>query len=109
MYSTVANASSINSGAIYVYSAQSYTSTPVLSHILELPPSRQWSPTANLPRSATYGKVKTISWTADGYALAAGYDGRGFAVWSVYGHLLCSSEAAEDITATAYKNSSQDM
>ncbi|KAG2184987.1 hypothetical protein INT43_000900, partial [Umbelopsis isabellina] len=99
----------IDSGEIYVYSAQSYTSSPVLSHILQLPPSRQWSPTANLPRSETYGKVKSISWTADGYALAAGFDGRGFAVWSVYGHLLCSSEAAEDISATAYKNSSQDI
>ncbi|GAB5586829.1 WD40 repeat protein [Umbelopsis nana] len=96
-------------GDIFVYSAQSYTSTPAFSHKLELPPSRQWSPTTNASKAQSSNGVTSISWTTDGYALAAGYDGRGFAVWSVYGHLLCSSETAEDTTSAAARNVSENV
>lgn len=68
---------------------------------MELSSPRQWSPTAASPKSESYGEVKTISWTSDGYALSVGYEGRGLAVWSVYGHLLCSTENAEDTSTSA--------
>lgn len=76
---------------------------------MELPASGQWSPETASSRANAYGSVKSISWTTDGYALAAGYDGRGFAVWSVYGHLLCSSETAEDTTSTSSQDSKKDV
>ncbi|CAO3677866.1 unnamed protein product [Umbelopsis vinacea] len=96
-------------GDIFVYSAQSYSSIPTFSHKMELPASGQWSPETASSRANAYGSVKSISWTTDGYALAAGYDGRGFAVWSVYGHLLCSSETAEDTTSTSSQDSKKDV
>ncbi|CAO3657743.1 unnamed protein product [Umbelopsis ramanniana] len=95
-------------GDIFVYSAQSYTSTPTFSHKMQLSSPRQWSPTAASPKSESYGEVKTISWTSDGYALSVGYEGRGLAVWSVYGHLLCSTENAEDTNTSASITSDRD-
>ncbi|KAG2181824.1 hypothetical protein INT44_008640 [Umbelopsis vinacea] len=88
------------SGNVFVYSAQSYNSTPTFSHKMDLSSPRQWSPTITSPKSESYGEVKTVSWTSDGYALAVGYEGRGLAVWSVYGHLLCSTENSEDTSVS---------
>ncbi|WFD45086.1 WD40 repeat protein [Malassezia psittaci] len=46
--------------------------------------------TFQLPAPITPGKVLTITWTTDGYALLAGYE-QGWALWSTYGALLAHS------------------
>jgi hypothetical protein len=44
------------------------------------------------------GRVQSLAWSLDGYALSVGFLGRGgLAVWSVYGALLCSMNDAEEL------------
>ncbi|KAK9453510.1 RIC1-domain-containing protein [Dipodascopsis uninucleata] len=43
----------------------------------------------------SFGKITTIKWSPDGYALFAGYE-RGWALYSVYGKLEAHSMLAED-------------
>lgn len=47
--------------------------------------------------SASNTSIKTLAWTSDGYAIAVGFEKQGLAVWSVYGNLLCSISATDDI------------
>lgn len=78
-------------GLVYVYSAQNYSSTPVLSHTLAL---TSW---ASQSSNAQDNSVESLEWTSDGYAIAVGFKRRGLAVWSVYGGLLCSSSEMDDV------------
>jgi hypothetical protein len=44
------------------------------------------------------GRVQSLAWSLDGYALSVGFLGRGgLAVWSVYGALLCSMNDVEEL------------
>lgn len=78
-------------GVVYVYSAQNYSSTPVLSHKLVL---TSWSSQSS---GSQDNSVETLEWTSDGYAISVGFKRRGLAVWSVYGGLLCSSSEMDDV------------
>lgn len=79
-------------GVVYVYSAQNYSSTPVLSHKLVL---TSWS--AQSTHGSDDNAVESLEWTSDGYAISVGFRKRGLAVWSVYGGLLCSSSEMDDV------------
>lgn len=82
-----------SSGAIYIYSVRNYTTTPALSHQMKLPPMS--TPESQQPLD---GRVQSLAWSLDGYALSAGFLGRGgLAVWSVYGALLCSMNDVEEL------------
>ncbi|KAF7732832.1 hypothetical protein EC973_000108 [Apophysomyces ossiformis] len=87
-----------SSGAVYIYSAQNYSTTPTLSHVLTTTVGGTdiWSTTArdDIPENP----VNSLVWTSDGYVLSASFAVGGFAVWSVYGNLLCSTNELEDIT-----------
>ncbi|KAI9470023.1 MAG: RIC1-domain-containing protein [Benjaminiella poitrasii] len=77
-------------GIVYIYSAQSYTTAPVLSHKLEL---QSWS-----SRSSVDGNlIESLEWTSDGYAISVGYKKHGLAVYSVYGGLLCATSEMDDV------------
>ena len=47
--------------------------------------------------NATQSNIKSLAWTSDGYALAVGFESKGIAIWSVYGHLLSSVSDIDDI------------
>jgi hypothetical protein len=79
-------------GVVYVYSAQNYSSTPVLSHKLVL---TSWS--SQSTAGSENNSVESLEWTSDGYAISVGFKKRGLAVWSVYGGLLCSSSEMDDV------------
>ena len=79
-------------GVVYVYSAQNYSSTPVLSHTLVL---TSWS--SQSTAGSANNSVESLDWTSDGYAIAVGFRKRGLAVWSVFGGLLCSSSEMDDV------------
>lgn len=79
-------------GIVYVYSAQNYSSVPVLSHKLVL---TSWS--AQSTQGSANNSVESLEWTSDGYAISVGFRKRGLAVWSVYGGLLCSSSEMDDV------------
>ncbi|KAJ8656341.1 hypothetical protein O0I10_007906 [Lichtheimia ornata] len=81
------------SGKVYVYSAHNYTSTPTLSHVF----TRDMNAPADARGSSSNTSIKTLAWTSDGYAIAVGFEKQGLAVWSVYGNLLCSISATDDI------------
>ena len=72
-------------GTISVYTYRAPGRTPLFSHSLSV---RQ-----ALKSTASYlntGSVLALSWTSDGYGLAAGWD-KGVAMWSTYGKLMgCS-------------------
>ncbi|CAO0800336.1 unnamed protein product [Mucor circinelloides] len=82
-----------NRGVVYVYSANSYTATPVLSHKLEL---SSWA-SQNSSIHPEENAVESLEWTSDGYAISVGYKTHGLAVWSVYGGLLCASSEMDDV------------
>lgn len=82
-----------NRGVVYVYSANSYTATPVLSHKLELSSWASQSSSIHPEENA----VESLEWTSDGYAISVGYKTHGLAVWSVYGGLLCASSEMDDV------------
>lgn len=82
-----------NRGIVYVYSAQNYSTTPVLSHKLVL---TSWSSQSTSTASED-NSVESLEWTSDGYAISVGFKRRGLAVWSVYGGLLCSSSEMDDV------------
>lgn len=82
-----------NRGVVYVYSANSYTATPILSHKLEL---SSWA-SQNSSVNSEENSVETLEWTSDGYAISVGYKTHGIAVWSVYGGLLCASNEMDDV------------
>lgn len=75
------------SGTVYVYSAQSYSTSPVLSHKLQLTSWRK-----------SMGPVSFLSWTSDGYAISVGYEECGMSTWSVYGNMLFTSSELEEIS-----------
>ena len=85
----------ICSGKVYVYSANNYISAPTLSHEF----IRQTNGPADLrsKMNATQSNIKSLAWTSDGYALAVGFESKGIAIWSVYGHLLSSVSDIDDI------------
>jgi hypothetical protein len=80
-------------GIVYVYSAQNYSSTPVLSHKLVL---TSWS-SQSTGSAQDDNFVESLEWTSDGYAISVGFKRRELAVWSVYGGLLCSSGEMDDV------------
>lgn len=82
-----------NRGIVYIYSINSYTATPTLSHKLEL---TAWS-SHSLHNQSGDNAVDSLEWTSDGYAIAVAYRGRGLSVWSVYGGLLCATTEMDDI------------
>ncbi|CEP10533.1 hypothetical protein [Parasitella parasitica] len=82
-----------NRGSVYVYSANSYTTTPVLSHKLEL---SSWA-SQNSSIDPRDNAVKSLEWTSDGYAISVAYKTQGLAVWSVYGGLLCATSEMDDV------------
>ncbi|SAM06352.1 hypothetical protein [Absidia glauca] len=85
------------SGAIYVYSVRNYTTTPALSHQMKLPPMSMHEQQQQQQQSLD-GRVQSLAWSLDGYALSVGFLGRGgLAVWSVYGALLCSMNDVEEL------------
>ncbi|KAI9252811.1 RIC1-domain-containing protein [Phascolomyces articulosus] len=83
------------SGKVYVYSANNYISAPTLSHEF----IRQSNGPADMRSkiNATESSIKSLAWTSDGYALAVGFESKGIAIWSVYGHLLSSISDIDDI------------
>lgn len=84
------------SGRIYVYSAQNYTSAPVYSHEFSLFVNGPPESSKENELGDMYAP-KRMAWTSDGYALAVGFQHRGLAVWSVYGHLLSSISDQDDV------------
>jgi hypothetical protein len=40
-------------------------------------------------------RTSSLAWSSDGYALVAGWDVGGLALWSTYGHLLFSTFSDE--------------
>lgn len=82
-----------NKGIVYIYSANSYTATPTLSHKLEL---TSWSSQSSYSTSEE-NSVESLEWTSDGYALAVAYKKHGLSVWSVYGGLLCATSEMDDV------------
>ncbi|KAI8641262.1 RIC1-domain-containing protein [Parasitella parasitica] len=82
-----------NRGAVYVYSANSYTATPVLSHKLEL---SSWV-SQNSSVDPRDNSVESLEWTSDGYAISVAYKMQGLAIWSVYGGLLCATSEMDDV------------
>ena len=68
---------------IHVYTARDYVGNIPLSHKMEAPVSL-----------FTSGQITTLSYSADGYCLFAGYE-KGWVIWSVYGKLQGSSFIAD--------------
>ncbi|EIE89489.1 hypothetical protein RO3G_14200 [Rhizopus delemar RA 99-880] len=73
------------SGIVYVYSAQSHTTPPVLSHKLQL---TAWK--------KSVGSVSSLCWTSDGHAISVGYKEQGLSIWSVYGSMLFASNELDE-------------
>ncbi|KAG0941132.1 hypothetical protein G6F32_008538 [Rhizopus arrhizus] len=73
------------SGVVYVYSTQSHTTPPVLSHKLQL---TTWK--------KSVGSVSSLCWTSDGHAISVGYKEQGLSIWSVYGSMLFASNELDE-------------
>jgi hypothetical protein len=82
-----------NKGIVYVYSANSYTATPTLSHKLEL---TSWS-SQSTDNHSDDNSIESLVWTSDGYAIAVAYKRHGLSMWSVYGGLLCATSEMDDV------------
>lgn len=72
-------------GTVSIYFVKNYRGNVPLSHSLSL--KKALGSTASHLNS---GAVTSLSWTADGYALAVGWE-KGFSVWSVFGKVLMTS------------------
>lgn len=80
-------------GHITLFEFQTATQTPQFVHSLTLP--------------HITGRVICLDWTADGHALAVGYE-HGWAIWSTFGHVMCHSFREDWTTATrTYRDSFQ--
>ncbi|KAL9938854.1 hypothetical protein V8E36_002573 [Tilletia maclaganii] len=75
----------LEDGTLRVFSYRSPTKKPAFSHALSIRDSLR--STASFLQT---GKVTSLAWTSDGYALAVGWE-HGWAVWSTYGKLMASS------------------
>ncbi|CAD6885222.1 unnamed protein product [Tilletia laevis] len=75
----------LEDGTLRVYTYRSPTKKPLFSHPLSIRSSLR--STASFLKT---GKVTSLAWTSDGYALAVGWE-HGWAVWSTYGKLMASS------------------
>lgn len=67
----------LDQGDIVVFEFHTSAQSPEKTHTFSLTPH------------AT-GRVTTLAWTADGHVLAVGYE-RGWAVWSMFGHIITHS------------------
>lgn len=67
----------LEQGDIVMFEFHTPTQSPEKTHTLSLSPH-------------VTGRVTSLAWTADGHALAVGYE-RGWAVWSMFGHLMTHS------------------
>ncbi|KAK0557552.1 WD40 repeat protein [Tilletia horrida] len=75
----------LEDGTLRIYAYRSPTRKPLYSHSLSIRSSLR--STASFLKT---GKVTSLAWTSDGYALAVGFE-HGWAVWSTYGKLMASS------------------
>ncbi|KAL4399540.1 WD40 repeat protein [Malassezia pachydermatis] len=73
-------------GDVRVYECTTPTQPPTLSHTLHVP---TW----------TTGRVTSLAWSSDGYALAVGWE-HGWSLWSSLGHLLYHSFRDDWTTST---------
>ncbi|KAL1920513.1 uncharacterized protein VTP21DRAFT_890 [Calcarisporiella thermophila] len=72
-------------GDVFIYLVKDYNGHVFLSHTLSI---RQSMRGVSLTPT---GKVTSLAWTSDGYAIAVGWENGGLSVWSVYGRLLSST------------------
>ncbi|WFD08571.1 WD40 repeat protein [Malassezia vespertilionis] len=75
----------LEDGRVVLFEFQSIAEKPAHSHTLAL--------------AQKTGKVLSLAWTPDGYALFVGFE-RGLSVWSTFGHLLYHSFREDWDTAT---------
>ncbi|KAI9894298.1 MAG: hypothetical protein M1814_003054 [Vezdaea aestivalis] len=81
-----------NNGHISVYTVKDYAGNIPISHHLQ-----------PMVSESNTGKVTSLSYSADGYCLFAGYE-KGWATWSVYGKPGANSFGADSSVAKAQKD-----
>ncbi|KAE8270290.1 hypothetical protein A4X09_0g2059 [Tilletia walkeri] len=86
----------LEDGTLRVYTYRSPTKKPLFSHNLSIRSSLR--STASFLKT---GRVTSLAWTSDGYALAVGWE-HGWAVWSTYGKLMASSFRDDWVSASKH-------
>jgi len=74
-----------------VYKIEEIDELPEFSHYLSFMRS------SGIYSDIQLGRVSSLDWTDDGYAIAIGMYHSGFAVWSIYGRFLMSTITEDTI------------